>query len=186
MLKTSVKNLINISSGIVFIVSASAFIGWFTGTDFLKGISSEFVPMAPNTALLFIILSISILFLSGKLSFKNVIARTGTSIVIILSIIYLLKFSGLISSNIDFLFFEFKRRKIAGVPIGEMSFYTAVAFLLSAIATFFPTIRSRHQLFEHVSMASAIVVIITGTIFLIGIPAGKINYICWQLHSNGN
>ena len=173
MLKTSVKNLINISSSIVFIVSVSAFIGWFTGTDFLKGITSEFVPMAPNTALLFIILSISVLFLSGKLSFKNVIARTGTFIVIILSIIYLLEFSGLISSNIDFLFFKFKEGKIAGIPIGEMSFYTSVAFILSAIATLFLAIRSKHKLFEHVSMASAIVVITLGLFFLLGYLLGK-------------
>ena len=173
MLKTNIKTLINISSGIVFIVSVSAFIGWFTGTDFLKGITSEFVPMAPNTALLFIILSISVLFLSGKLSFKNVIARTGTFIVIILSTIYLLEFSGLISSNIDFLFFKFKEGKIAGIPIGEMSFYTSVAFILSAIATLFSTIRSRHKLFEHVSMASAIVVVTLGLFFLLGYLLGK-------------
>ncbi len=140
MLKTNIKTLINISSGIVFIVSVSAFVGWFTGTDFLKGITSEFVPMAPNTALLFIILSISVLFLSGKLSFKNVIARTGTFIVIILSTIYLLEFSGLISSNIDFLFFKFKEGKIAGIPIGEMSFYTCRSFY---------TFRNSHTFFNY-------------------------------------
>ncbi len=173
MLKTNIKTLINISSGIIFIVSASAFIGWFTGTDLLKGITSEIVPMAPNTALLFIILSISVLFLPGKLFFKNVIARTGTSIVIILSIIYLLEFSGLISSNIDFLFFEFKEGIITRIPIGEMSFYTAVAFLLSAISALFSTIRSRHKLFEHVSMASAIVVVTLGLFFLLGYLLGK-------------
>jgi len=173
MLKTSIKTLINISCSIVLIVSASAFWGWYSGLDFLKGISSGFVPMAPNTALLFIILSISVLSLPGKISFKNIIARTGTSIVIILSIIYLLEFSGLISSNIDFLFFDFKEGKIAGIPIGEMSFYTAVAFLLSAVSIHFLTLKSRYKFLEHVSMASAIVVISLGLFFLLGYLLGK-------------
>src|SRR3972149_6984162 len=129
MLKANIKSLINISSGIVLIVSISAFIGWFTGADLLKGISSEYVPMAPNTALLFIILSISILSIPGKPPFKNLIIKTGVSIVILMSFIYLLVYSGLISLNIDFLFFRFEGGKIAGVPVGEMSFYTALAFL---------------------------------------------------------
>ena len=173
MLKTNIKTLISISSSIVFIVSTSAFLGWFTNVNFLKGISSEFVPMAPNTALLFIILSISILLLSGKFSFGNVIAKTGTLIVIVLSIIYLLEFSGLISSNVDFLFFKFREGKIAGIPVGEMSFYTAMAFLLSAISTLFLTIKSRHKLLENVGMASAIVVISLGIFFLFGYLLGK-------------
>ena len=173
MLKANIKSLINISSGIVLIVSISAFIGWFTGADLLKGISSEYVPMAPNTALLFIILSISILSIPGKPPFKNLIIKTGISIVILMSFIYLLVYSGLISLNIDFLFFKFEGGKIAGVPVGEMSFYTALAFFLSAVSTLFITIRSKHRLFENVSMVSSIVVISLGLFFLSGYFLGR-------------
>ena len=173
MLKANIKSLINISSGIVFIVSISAFIGWFTGADLLKGISSEYVPMAPNTALLFIILSISILSIPGEPPFKNLIIKTGISIVILMSFIYLLVYSGLISLNIDFLFFKFEGGKIAGVPVGEMSFYTALAFFLSAVSTLFITIRSKHRLFENVSMVSSIVVISLGLFFLSGYFLGR-------------
>jgi len=173
MLKANIKSLINISSGIVLIVSISAFIGWFTGADLLKGISSEYVPMAPNTALLFIILSISILSIPGKPPFKNLIIKTGVSIVILMSFIYLLVYSGLISLNIDFLFFKFEGGKIAGVPVGEMSFYTALAFFLSAVSTLFITIRSKHRLFENVSMVSSIVVISLGLFFLSGYFLGR-------------
>ena len=168
MLKTNIKNLINISSGIVFIVSISAFIGWFVGIDLLKGISSEYVPMAPNTALLFIILSISILFIPGKLSFNNLVVRTGSSLVVIMSFVYLLGYSGLINFNLDFLFFKFKGGKIEGIPVGAMSFYTAIAFFLSAVATLFTAIRSKHKLFENISMACSIVVISLGLFFLFG------------------
>ena len=173
MLKANIKSLINISSGIVLIVSISAFIGWFTGADLLKGISSEYVPMAPNTALLFIILSIQILSRPGKPPFKNLIIKTGISIVILMSFIYLLVYSGLISLNIDFLFFKFEGGKIAGVPVGEMSFYTALAFFLSAVSTLFITIRSKHRLFENVSMVSSIVVISLGLFFLSGYFLGR-------------
>ena len=173
MLKANIKSLINISSGIVLIVSISAFIGWFTGADLLKGISSEYVPMAPNTALLFIILSISILSIPGEPPFKNLIIKTGVSIVILMSFIYLLVYSGLISLNIDFLFFKFEGGKIAGVPVGEMSFYTALAFFLSAVSTLFITIRSKHRLFENVSMVSSIVVISLGLFFLSGYFLGR-------------
>lgn len=173
MLKANIKSLINISSGIVLIVSISAFIGWFTGADLLKGISSEYVPMAPNTALLFIILSISILSIPGEPPFKNLIIKTGISIVILMSFIYLLVYSGLISLNIDFLFFKFEGGKIAGVPVGEMSFYTALAFFLSAVSTLFITIRSKHRLFENVSMVSSIVVISLGLFFLSGYFLGR-------------
>ncbi|OGU43907.1 MAG: hypothetical protein A2000_01820 [Ignavibacteria bacterium GWB2_36_8] len=90
-----------------------------------------------------------------------------------MSFIYLLVYSGLISLNIDFLFFKFEGGKIAGVPVGEMSFYTALAFFLSAVSTLFITIRSKHRLFENVSMVSSIVVISLGLFFLSGYFLGR-------------
>ena len=168
MLKTSIKSLINISSGIVFIFSVSAFIGWFTGIDLLKGISSEYIPMAPNTALFFIILSISVLSIYWKLPFKNFVVSTGLLIIIIISFLYLLGYSGIINFNLDFLFFKFKEGEIEGIPVGEMSFYTAIAFFLSATSVLFITIKSWHRVFENVSMACSIVVISLGLFFLLG------------------
>lgn len=173
MLKTNIKSIINISSGVVLVISSSALIGWFIGTDILKGISNEYVPMAPNTALLFIIISISILLLSLKPSLINHVVRVGAGIVTLISFIYLVEYSGVLSFNIDFWFFKFGEDKIAGVPVGKMSFYTALAFFLSAISSLFITIRSRYESFENVSMVSSIVVISLALFFLFGYLFGK-------------
>ena len=173
MKKANIKTLINISSSVVFIVSLSAFVGWFIGITLLKGISSGFVPMVPNTAILFIILSVSILFLASKFPIKNVIVKTGAIIVIILSFIYLLEFLKLINSNVDFLLFKFKQGKIAGIPVGEMSFYTAITFLLSSISILFLTIKSKRRIIENITMVSSIVVVSLGLFFLLGYLLGK-------------
>lgn len=173
MLKTNIRSVVNISSVIVLLISSSALTGWLTGIDLLKGISSEYVPMAPNTALLFILISVSILLLSLRPSSRNRLVKVTACLVILMSFIYLVQFSGVLSLNIDFWFFRFGDDKISGIPVGKMSFYTALAFFLSAVSSLFIAIRSRHESFENVSIVNSIVVISLALFFLIGYLFGR-------------
>ncbi len=48
------------------IVSGAALIGWFSGSVILKGIRPAYIPMAPNTALVFLLLGGSLIILADK------------------------------------------------------------------------------------------------------------------------
>src|SRR5947207_11105779 len=55
------------------LVSLTALIGWFTGSSVLKGIRPGYIPMAPNTAIVFLLLAASLIVTSTKSSrFKNI------------------------------------------------------------------------------------------------------------------
>jgi hypothetical protein len=53
-----------ICGGGVVTVSVMALIGWVMGQPFLLGVRESYIPMAPNTALMFLILGVGVLAIS--------------------------------------------------------------------------------------------------------------------------
>src|SRR6266536_6531073 len=54
---------------LVILIGTGALIGWFANSTTLKGIRSAYIPMAPNTALVFLLFGACLTIVGGK-SFK--------------------------------------------------------------------------------------------------------------------
>src|ERR1041384_4012650 len=54
------ESISSICGMLVAVVSGTALIGWFTGSVLFKGIRPNYIPMAPNTAVIFMLLGMFI------------------------------------------------------------------------------------------------------------------------------
>lgn len=126
--------LILISGIIVAGLGISAFIGWITGFPVLAAFLPEKIPMAPSTALLFILYGIGLIILTRQSLNRTVyranavIGMTGTFACLILFILSLSgKYSGIERLGIKV------SGMVNGVPVGHMSPLTAFCFVITGL-----------------------------------------------------
>src|SRR5215471_4395143 len=50
----------------VMLIGAGALIGWFSNSPTLKGVRASYIPMAPNTAFVFVLLGFSLVLVSKR------------------------------------------------------------------------------------------------------------------------
>ncbi|MHB1457628.1 MAG: PAS domain S-box protein [Armatimonadota bacterium] len=112
-----------------------ALFGWITGITFLTTFSAGKVPMAPSTALLFLLFGITI-FLYGfapQSTKTHRICRnltlSGTFVALFLFVLSLMN----IRSDVEHLGFRISEM-MNGIPIGHMSPLTAFCFILSGFS----------------------------------------------------
>jgi hypothetical protein len=64
-----------------------AIVGWLMGWRILSGIRADYIPMAPNTALSFIVLGISLCALVTERKWSLKLSRIGATVIFVLSLI---------------------------------------------------------------------------------------------------
>lgn len=70
-----------------------AIIGWLAGSVILTGIRAVYIPMAPNTAISFILLGTSLAFLITEKRPLHKLSKIGAIVVFVLSLFRLAEFS---------------------------------------------------------------------------------------------
>src|SRR3989337_830869 len=119
---------------IAVVISALSFIGWALGSTFITGLSPHYVPIAPSTALCFVILSAS--FLVYVLHPENPEARTVAMLcasfaMLICSIILIAFFKG-ITFEAEHLGF-YPPATLTRLHIGHMTPITATGFIAASL-----------------------------------------------------
>ncbi|HWQ64335.1 MAG TPA: hypothetical protein VN429_07945, partial [Methanospirillum sp.] len=113
------------------IIGSTAFIGWAANARILAGVRVDYIPMAPNTSLLVILLGCALCLIS--LFPMHLYSRRAAYVIswfgIFLAGITLLGIMGLVDIQIDYLFFH-PSDMLGSVPVGRMSPVTAGCFLL--------------------------------------------------------
>src|SRR2546426_12476628 len=69
---------------LILAIAGAAKIGWFIGSDMLRGIRPNYIPMAPNTALLFLVLGAMLVIFSDKSRKSIAIVRTVAALAALL------------------------------------------------------------------------------------------------------
>ncbi len=167
--------IIALSGFTVLGLSIATLIGWATTNTFLTSLGNDYIPMAPTTAILFLIISCAYLLIlaARRNPTIRVIALTSAIIVLIFSV--LIFFLGLINVHPPFENLGFNIAQTVGKPvIGHMSLVTSFLFSLASLtviilmickksffSTFLPPMLSGTILFTSL-------VLITG--YLIGKP----------------
>jgi len=149
-------------------VGGFSLFGWFINSHFLRGFLPNYIPMAPNTALLFIILG-AMLALSGSTVRRVLrIIRLGTGAIVLLVAIRLCEYFTSTDLGVDQWLFRFPTEKLAFAPVGKMAFATAGTFLFAALALFLLTFPPQRRALTDVAKGLSIVVGFIGLAFMLG------------------
>ena len=158
------------TAGIGFI----AIIGWLTNLWLLHSIRPDYIPMAPSTALAFIIMGSS-LFVSTRWAshhLATLFSEASAVLVALFALLMLIQFFIGTDFGIERLLAG-ESGTLRGFPTGRMSPVTAVSFLLSGLSQLFllyvpQTLRPGRYL----AVVMAVGVLITGLAIIIGYLLG--------------
>lgn len=161
------STLILICGSLVTGIGFVALLGWLTGLPVLSGFGSGRIPMAPSTALLFLLYGLGVILLSRSSSGRAAF-RTGMAIGTAGAMSALLLF--IMSSMNIHLQAEHLGFRIAGtldgVPIGHMSPVTAFCFLLAGLS-FLASLSASSGLNKSASVAFWSSVFVIGASFVL-------------------
>jgi signal transduction histidine kinase len=115
-------------------LGAAALLGWATYQPALLGVRASYIPMAPNTALAFVVLGTGLFSLASGRGSGRMLASAAAAAVGALSALRLLEYAAGLDLAVDAWFLRVPAAQVGLTPIGKMALQTAGAFLLAAIA----------------------------------------------------
>ncbi|HLC54897.1 MAG TPA: histidine kinase dimerization/phospho-acceptor domain-containing protein, partial [Candidatus Nanoarchaeia archaeon] len=119
-----------VSALIIFALGFLAFIGWFTGRTILSSFRADYIPMAPNTALSFIFLSIALCLSLGSTQWRKRAAVIISSVVGIIALLRMSEFLTGVDLQVDRWIFSYTGETLGLIPVGQMALPTAISLLL--------------------------------------------------------
>jgi HD-GYP domain-containing protein (c-di-GMP phosphodiesterase class II) len=160
-------------AGAAAAVGLAALLGWLTGSRTLTAVRPDFIPMAPNTALCLLALSVSVGIVAATRSPRAVgIARFVASGPLLLAGIRLGEYLSDRDWGADAWFLSVPGESFGLAPIGKMAFFTAFDLLLAAAAVLLIPIAVRSRLANDVAKAMAAAVSVMGLGFALGYAYG--------------
>ena len=158
-----------ICAGITAGIALLSLLGWVSGMRFLAGQLGTYLPMAPSTALAFLLLSGALFSIAHLplLRSGRPFALTAVSIVLLMGLFVLVQLIFGINFGVEQVLFR-TNELLGSIPLGRMSPLTAIAFLLEGAALLILLIGGR---WRNVSSAVALLAAAAtaiNTIVLIG------------------
>jgi len=151
---------------LVILISITALIGWFWESVILKGIHAAYIPMAPNTAVVFVLLGLCLIAVGSRAERPSKLVR-GT--IIVAAIFVVARMSEYLTSlefRVDNWIFRFPTDSIGLAPGGKMALLTALTFLLLSTSLFLFTWPKRWA--QGLGHGLSIVVAFIGAAFCLG------------------
>ena len=146
----------------------SALVGWSTGVSVLMSVRTEYIPMAPNTALSFILLGISLILFSVRRPWACRTVRAVSLIVLLIAALRITEYVVGVDLSVDNWFFQFPNKNLGLAPVGRMAFFTALSFLLASIPLVLLSFLPASPLAEGASTAFGGIVVFTALAFFLG------------------
>src|SRR5882724_2435922 len=155
------------SGVLVVLISGAALVGWFTRSVTLKGIGAGYIPMAPNTALVFLLLGATLaIFSSGSAGFQYW-PRLAVALAMAMVVARVSEYFTAIELSVDHWIFRFPAEQVGLAPVGKMAFFTAMTFLLLGAAFLLLTF-SKHRWANNAGQGFSVVVAFIGLTFSLG------------------
>jgi len=151
----------------VLIIGCTALIGWFSGSVTLRGIKTNYIPMAPNTAFVLILLGgILATFNCASRKFLT-LARIGISLSLVIVVARLTEYLTGFDFDVDRWIFNFPAEHLGLAPVGKMAFFTSATFLFLALAMLLIT-WTEHRWVDDAARGLAAIVTFVGLVFSLG------------------
>ena len=153
---------------LVLFIAGLSLLGWILGNLILASVSSAFIPIAPSTAIIFIILS-SCLFLQNKFRESPAIQLFITVLVVLVVLFCLNIFLGYLFNftwDIENIFIK-NQNTLGNVPIGRMSPISALLFIFISIGL----LSNRHNVtnsIRYIGGSFSLMASILSSVLLIG------------------
>ncbi|MFN2563534.1 MAG: PAS domain-containing protein [Gemmatimonadaceae bacterium] len=154
-------------------IGGLALAGWATGSAVLKAGSPGFIPMAPNTGLLFVALGLAVVAMAASSRAGIRFARGAAAGTVLVSGARLAEYLFGVDLRVDRWLFSVPSASLGLAPVGRMAFFTALAFLFAASTTLIRTLEQRRRVLDDLARASVMVSTLTGLVFLIGYGYGS-------------
>jgi PAS domain S-box-containing protein len=170
-IKSKVSQIINRKESLLFLilfVAGLSLIGWLSDKIFLSSFSSSYIPIAPSTAISFIVLSILIL---SNIYFEKVrILRSLSTVLVLLAglfcfLIFLDYFFNF-NWNIESIFVK-NHKEFGNVLIGRMSPITSWLFIFSCLSILGSSQKSS-KLIWNISSIFSLLICLVSFVLLIG------------------
>jgi hypothetical protein len=152
---------------LVLLISGAALVGWFIGSMTLKGIGAGYIPMAPNTALVFLLLGAILATFSNKSTRVLSVARLVIVLAMAMVVARMSEYLTGVELSVDHWVFRFPAEHLGLAPVGKMAFFTAMTFLLLG-ATFLLLTFSKHRWANNAGQGLSVVVAFIGLTFSLG------------------
>jgi PAS domain S-box-containing protein len=152
----------------VAVIGVVALLGWVTGSRTLSAIRPEFIPVAPNTALLFILLGAGLWISSTSSRWAPQYNRFAIGLAFLLSGTRIAEYILGADLRVDNWVFSFPSESLGLAPLGKMAFFTALTLVLTCMALFALMFTHQKRYWEDLGRALGLVVALIGAVFSLG------------------
>lgn len=151
---------------VVILISLAALVGWLRDWTFLKGIRAAYIPMAPNTALVFALIGLTLIVIGSRSQRFTRSIRVAIGVAALLVVVRMSEYLTSIEFRVDHWIFSFPSDSIGLAPVGKMAFLTALAFVLLTTSLFLFTWQKRWA--QGLGHGLSVVVAFMGATFCLG------------------
>jgi signal transduction histidine kinase/ActR/RegA family two-component response regulator len=162
------ERTVHLCGALTMLVGGFSLMGWFFDSAGLKGVRIDYIPMAPNTALVFILLGTLLTVSVMRSQRVRRLVQAGTGLILILVAARLGEFATGADLGVDQWLFRFPVERFGLAPVGKMAFFTAVTFLMADFALFLLTFTGHPRIANDIAKGLAIVVGFIGVMFALG------------------
>jgi signal transduction histidine kinase/ActR/RegA family two-component response regulator len=165
---TRYQRITQICGLLIILIGGLALVGWFIDSSALKDIRANYIPMAPNTALAFILLG-ALLTISVSISQKSLLfIRAGATLIGLLVITRLVEYSTSADLKVDQWLFRFPSDALGLAPVGKMAFFTALTFLFVAVSLLLLTFSAHRRVMNDIAKGFSVIICFIGLAFALG------------------
>jgi two-component system NtrC family sensor kinase len=158
-----------VSGLVVAVIGLSALVGWGTGQRLLSSVRTDYMPMAPNTAVAFLLLGIALVALpddSGRL-WRKALAVGSAGFVAGLVGFGLAEYGLAVDLGVQGWFFRVPAGRLGLAPVGKMALFTALTFEAASLAALVCAITPRRPARDCAGILS-LAVMASGLVFSLG------------------
>jgi signal transduction histidine kinase len=150
------------------VAGVAALTGWATGHPILLGLRANYIPMAPNTALAFIVLGSGLIAVVSGWRGGRRLAVLGAVLVGLVGVLRLGEYASGVGFDVDQWFIHVRGGRFGLAPTGKMSLPTATAFVAASTAVVTLAWPPRWKSFGHVVGACGVATAMMGLVFALG------------------
>ena len=138
----------------VAVIGLSALAGWVTGQRLLSGMRSDYIPMAPNTAIGFLLLGIALVAMPGDIGSlrRKAIAVGAAGFVAGLAGCGLVEYLLSIELGVHDWFLRVPTERLGLAPVGKMALFTALTFEAASLAALLCAVSPRRSALDYAGL----------------------------------
>lgn len=122
------QRIVQVTGFLALLVGVAAIGGWITDSHTLRGFHASYIPMAPNTALLFVLTGAMLIVGSWRFDKALIVEQSGAVVISLLAWARLSEYFTGADFGVDRLVFNFPAESFGLAPVGRMAFFTALTF----------------------------------------------------------